>query len=558
MKNILFSIQTIFRKSWIQITFLVLITMVAYSNSLLNQFLLDDYIDLFGPSGVAHKSYVQILTQPQGNFFRPLGPLFYKTCSLFFDQNPFGYHIANLLLFIGVVVLFYVILRKLIASQECVFFAVLLYAIHPVNAMLVDYTVASAITTYVLMLQCSFYCYILFSEKGSRRYLWGSILFFLLSLMAHEISLMLPFYLVAFLYFLRRMKLKSAIQKAIPFLGVGGAYLVIRFIFFHMNTSGNAILLFSPRWDAYFLSLADLILWYCSKLIFPKEILFLWSDNVSYQILQMPQGAGIQFLSPFNALAFLKLSLFFCAVLIAGWVLLKIFRGQEAFFGAIFCLGFLPCAYICFNYFPNVKPMIEPHWFYFSSIGFFVLIAAGLFNLKKRISFFVWVLLMVTIMLFCLESTRFHNRQWQDQEAYCQYWISLNKNHNTPYRGLGYAFLERGNYFRAAEQFQKSLMISPDVNARLFASYAYALYCSGSEERGMFYLQQAFWMEPQYALIHYYWGYIFLKQNRLIEAEKAFRNAMILNPYDPEYPKYVALVVRMLESQSSAKVPGIK
>jgi len=70
-----------------------------------------------------------------------------------------GYHLLNLALFGVIVVLFFELIGRWTNNTSIAFWASLLYAVHPINSMLVNYITASVISTHVIALQLSFLFY---------------------------------------------------------------------------------------------------------------------------------------------------------------------------------------------------------------------------------------------------------------------------------------------------------------------------------------------------------------------------------------------------------------
>lgn len=538
-----------FRKIGVQVSVLVLMVLAVYENSLTNSFLLDDHIDLWGPSGVVHKSFKDILLHPQGNFYRPLGPLFYRLCYLFSGHNPLGYHIANLCLFVIIVLLFYWIILLLSNDRRLAFFASLLFGLHPFQGMLVNYTVASALSTYVLFLQLACACLILFLKNGRRVYYGVSLLCFGLAMLAHEISLMFPVYACLLLYFWQQASLKKLFRWSAPYFLLAAAFLFFRWQIHHIQSSPQGLSLFLKYPGVYGTALANLVFWYVSKLVLPHQVLFLWAYDFPFGSVGLQQGSRM----PWDVTVSFQ-SVAWAFVVIGGIGLIGYFmrrarRPLWTFSLGLFIAGLFPSLYVCFNYFPLVNPMIEPHWFYFSSTGFFILFAGGLLHLKTKVPFNVWGLILMVIIAGYFVSARLHNSRWRDQPTYCHYWIALNPHNNTPFRGIAYQAVERGAYARAVDFFRKSLRVSPDINARMLSAYGYALYGTGEQERALGYLRQAAAMDPQYALSHYYLGRIYLRQQRLRESRRAFSTAMRLNPHQPEYRRYVAFLQKLISAK---------
>lgn len=401
--------------------------------------MLDDHVILFGEQGVSNKSLVKLFTEPQHLFYRPVGHLFLMASYDVFGHCEAAYHWANLLLFSGVGILFFYITYSLFQNTALAWLTALLYCVHPINSMLVNYVTVTVITTFVLTVQASFLLFIKYLDHDNKALYYGSILFFVLSLFSHEASLVYPLYLVGVLYFLRQASLKRIVGLCWPYAFLSVLYFLFRLEFFSLKAIVTAVAKVSPLFSVYISSVSNLIGWYFSKLIFPKGILFLWTGQWDEKglLLAVPK--------------------FFAVLLVVGWLIFRYWKDRKAFALAVFVIGFIPAFWATYAHFPFTDPFIEPHWFYFSSFGFFLLLADGILSLKGKINGKVWGVILLVVFGWNLFFLRQNNVQWKSQESYCRYWISLNQGNMTPFYGLGKALLAKGDYPAALELFEKGM-----------------------------------------------------------------------------------------------------
>jgi tetratricopeptide (TPR) repeat protein len=132
-----------------------------------------------------------------------------------------------------------------------------------------------------------------------------------------------------------------------------------------------------------------------------------------------------------------------------------------------FLIGFLPLFRTAILYHQNGF-MLEPHWFVFSSIGFFLLLAYlithYLADFKK--------ILAVTIPLVLIWSGIAHsyNNLWFDQRTYCSYWIKKAPAFVVPRYFLydSYALMGRDELNKIKEISLKKLEDFPKDSLALF------------------------------------------------------------------------------------------
>jgi len=521
----------LFRKNSSVVAGLILLAVcfLGYSNSFWNDFMLDDHVVLFGETGVAHKPLIEIFTGYQFAFFRPAGHVFLKLSHGLFGDNPFGYHTANLLLFFLIVFLFYKITEEIFHNKSLALLASCLYAVHPVNSMLINYITANIISTFVVCLQLSFLCFIKFYENKKKLFYFLSLFCLVPGLFSHEMSVVFPLYIVCFLFFMKKQGRQEIVKLSLPFFGLIALYFVFRWYFFNLRMVVRGTSGMLPNVSVYIGIIGDFLYWYLSKLVWPKDIIFLWTGFIFNELLMV---------KVLKALG-----------LLLGVVYLIFFRwkkGGNAFALAMFTAGALPIGMACFTYFPQVNPIFEPHWFYFSSFGLFLLAAQGILALKNKVDIRIWRIVCMVIVAFLMSALWENNAQWKDQETYCRYWLRINPKNLTPYHGLGEALLKQGNYAEA----KKYLLKGPEVvhynNYFVASDLGYAYFLEGDLETARRYYQQALSMNPGYSKTHYYLGLFYLHEKDYVMAHKGFSMARKIYPENKQYERYFKTAERKL------------
>jgi hypothetical protein len=432
---------SISRRPFAVFLLIAFVGLLGYGNSLRNQFMLDDYVVLLGDRGVEHMSLGALLTSHTHIYYRPVGHLILLLSYHLFKRDPLGYHLVNLLLFIVMAYLFFVITQRLFYNRALGVLTALFIAVHPIYAMLVNYITASVLSTYVLTLQISFLLYI-FYDGRRERVAWYvlSLLFFIASMFSHEMSLMMPWYVACAAYFLRDRSWKIVIRDCVPYVILVVGYVIFRYqfsaVFGYMM---KGVSLAFPAFAVYIYAVMNLIGWYIGKLFIPVQILFLWNVQTqqSYFVLE--------------PLKFVVIVLALVYLIFYRWR-----RGIKPFALSVFVGGFLPCFWASYAYFPHTEPLIEPHWFYFSAYGFFLLIAHGLLSLRNVSRPWVWAMCVGALLSVHVFLLRQQNPLWRDQETYCRYWISLNQNNPAPYEALTATLMAQGRFLEAERYGRRS------------------------------------------------------------------------------------------------------
>jgi len=504
--------------------FLFLVCLIFYANSFHNEFLLDDHLVLFGPGGVAHKSFADLFTNYQGDFYRPIGHIFLWLSYQLFGSDPFGYHFANFLFFYVIGLLFFHITQKLTNDRPLAFLTALLYLVHPINSMLVNYITASVITTFVFMLQCSLICFIYYMIKPRRWLYCLSLFLFLLALASHEMSMIFPVFIFCALFLIYDFGAKRSLWFSSPYFGMSFAYFLFRLKFYSLAGSVKAMSLILPKFTVYVATVVDLIGWYIGKLIAPFNIIFLWNQGISTHFVMGKLVAVVGVVAAIMYLIFVS------------WK-----KGIKAFALSIFMLGFIPVGVASFTYYPSVTPIIEPHWFYFSSIGFFIILAKCFLSLKEKTNFNLFLILVVVVVGAWGLLLRENNTKWQTQETYCRYWTSLNDKNLTAHYGLGKALMEKGDFTQAIRYFRNGITVTGIYNPMILADMGYAEFRSGNDKNALHYFNLVLELDPHYAPTHYYLSQYYLSKDDYRSAKESIQSAIAFYPENRAYHQLSSL-----------------
>ncbi len=503
---------------WVRLAIIVTLCCLGYSNSLTNQFMLDDYLVLFGEMGVAHMSLTDIFTQSQGAFYRPVGHVILWICYHLFGANPVGYHAVNLLLLAGISLVFDRCVFRLTGNSKLALLTACLYAVHPIQSMLVNYITASVISSFVLTAQGSWWMFLKYLDDARPRYYGLALILLVMSLLCHEMAIVLPIVFWATLFFVKRVRLPEQIRLTfMPALIVAGFY-VFRMKFFALEKSTSTLANASADWMEYLGAIAHLISWYLQKLVIPLDIIFLWTANLER--------------GPF------VIDMLICLALIAAGLILlfKIWQpGIRSFALTCFVVGLAPVAIASYTYMPFTDPIIEPHWFYFTSIGFFILAATLLIDLKNLVGKRLWIGLLAAVMIFNMVALRGNNARWTDEETYCRYWLSLNTGNLTPYFGLGRTLNQQQRYSEALQVLEQGMQSSRYHNVMILAEIGYAYLQNNQPDQALDYIRQALQMDFNYSVTHYYLGLYYERLREYDKARQAINKAILLFKHDPRY-----------------------
>ncbi|MBF0522599.1 MAG: tetratricopeptide repeat protein [Candidatus Omnitrophica bacterium] len=418
--------KQLFKKYILPFFALLAMGLACYSNAFCSGFLMDDYAYILGNSTATDFSIKGAFTQSVDHFYRPMCVLLSRGAWILFQKDPTGYHIFNFLIFILAGYLFFILWRRLLGNAPLAFLASCLYLVHPINNLLVNYKTASCLTFSVLTAQAGIMAFLNFWD--GRRIAWYlvSMVLFFCSLFFHEVNFLVPVYLFLILYFLKGYSGGRALKICLPF-----AVPLLMFLVIRINIPGampGANPFYPPIWVSQYIStLVALIKWYLLRLVVPAGIL-------------IERNEGIHAHLNWGTLGIIALAVFVITVLFVRWK-----KSSKSLFLALFLIGFPHLYFLSFLYVASTYTgLIEPHWFLFPSIGFFLLAASGLLALKKRIRSVVWIAFVVCLFLALGVLTRQANEPWKTQVTYARYWIKLNPANKMAWYELARAILDAG------------------------------------------------------------------------------------------------------------------
>ncbi len=493
---------------------LFVLCFIAYSNTFHHGFLLDDYTYLIGEDNLLSVSTGSLFIKPFKEFFRPVGSSFLKAELMLFGENPVGYHVVNLILFLAVCYLFFLIVFRLTKNFELAFLTSCLYAVHPIHNFLVNYKSANMLSLYVLSMQISTIFFLKYLDNGRKKFYALSLIFYSLSLLSHEVSAMLPVYLFFILYFFHECPLAQKVKRCLPYLIILAVYLPIRMNLPEVRRIDNLFLL-HISFEEYLASLMNLTKWYLSKLMIPKDILFIWDEKIA--------GNVFQFWHFFVIVAVLS-AFIYC--------LIKGKKDIRAFGLSIFILGFLPMFLGSFTYAPILhNVLLEPHWFAFSSIGFFIFMASLFLIAGKRLNYRIVTAAILIFLMMGAFWTRKGNTVWKDEQTITDYWLGLNKLNGT-------AWVAKAKiYIRDHDQGLNKRNYN-DCNE--VADLAGAYHFAWQSEAAIKYFQMALEMNPECGNAYYGLGMLYKDNENYPMAEEALKTAVTINPQS--YPAYEMLI----------------
>jgi protein O-mannosyl-transferase len=422
---------------------LLAVVVIAYANTLVNEFAMDDELYILRNPQVTSPSLHNLLSPNQvSNVYRPLA---FATLALNWalgGPEPLGYHLLNLLLHAGATWLLYLLLQELIGSspegKTAAFAAAVLYAVHPIHTEAVTWAVGRAELLAGGFLFAGWLLHL--SDRPV-----ASLACFGLAMLSKESAV--AFFPLVLLGDYATGKWKSRIRYALCaavtllYLGLLWKTQGGRFGSAEISIVDNPLVTLPAGWR---ILNALRVSWkYVALQIYPAML------SCDYSFNQIPLYRDLRHTLP---AAIAAAALFGVWV----WTLLKRRTGW-ALAGGIYFVGFATTA----NILLPTGTILGERLAYLPSAGFCLLLGLAWSWLNERKKIAAWGLLAATVLAFSVR-TMVRNRDWKDTFTLYSAAVRAVPDDAKMHSNLASAYLSRSQLDQAEREFQAALRINPD------------------------------------------------------------------------------------------------
>jgi tetratricopeptide (TPR) repeat protein len=432
------------------------------------QITIDSYIHT--PANFAEALSLSVMKKDVIDNNRPVMLLSLMFDSLLWGQNPFGYHLTNLLLHslcsAMVFLLLYGILNRLFARDDknigalwAAFAGAMLFAIHPVGSEAVCVvTFREDLLAAFFILLCLIMAELFPTERKKTNILLSGLIVILIftAVSAKENAVIAPLLLLVYWLFTRKAaQRKNWIKLIAAGFGAAAIFMFVRFTLV-------------PNQSAIFFQKAPYLGGSFSKMltIQPRIWAFQLLQLVRPDLLCADQtGYSIRFIT-------LPAALIILALIITVAVLLG--RKNIGFAVGIifFCLAILPTS----NLFPIYRPIAD-RYLYLPMVGICLALSALICRLKlpeKRWIKISGTIGIVIIYIFFGSFTIQRISVWNNNISLWQDTVRKNPFSFTGYNNLGFAYFDAGRFEESISALVRASELNPneaDVYAGLAISY---------------------------------------------------------------------------------------
>jgi tetratricopeptide (TPR) repeat protein len=510
------------KRDWFFCLIVAVVTMLAYQPAWHGGLLWDDDFNIATPELRSLDGLRRIWFVPRTTL--QYYPLLYSSAWLqqrLWGDSTTGYHLVNILLHIGCVVLVLKILRFLrIPGAEL---ATIIFALHPVNVETVAWITERKNTLSGVFALAATLWYLKFDENRSREENDGpqgrgyssyalAVGLFLLGLLSKTAIVTLPLALLVIFWWKRgAISWRRDVVPLIPFFFLSAAAGLMTWWVEHVNIAYRARILDLSLVERCLI--AGRAFWFqLGKVLWPSNLMFI------YPRWEINAAVAWQYLFPLAVLGLLGIL----------WSLRRWSRAPLAgvliyIFLLLPTLGFL-------NQYAFIYSFVTDHWQYLACLGIITPCASGIVLLVGQFKRWKdWLEPGITLLLggalFLFTSQQ--SRMYTDIETLYRTTIARNPACWMAYVNLGDILYQANRIPEAMDLFNQALRIKP---AAAHYSLGNGLVRTGRTSEAIEQFKQALRVDPDYAEAHNNLASALLLTGRTSEAIEQYRQALRINP----------------------------
>ncbi len=497
------------KKLWWSLLAILFLTLIIYFPSLKNDFvsLDDDSYVINNPLIQQFDLKVLFTTYWMGNY-HPFVLLVYTFIFSIFNDSPFAYHFVNLLIHLLNTAIVLWMVFELVGVCEIAIVVSLFFGIHPMHVESVAWVSELKDLLYTLFFLLSLFYYVKYVKNGlNSKYFVLSLIFFLFSLFSKGMGVSLSIVLLLIDYFLKRKFNFKLIIEKIPFFLLS---IIFGFIAIKAQQDSGAI----PSDGYSFLQRAVFACYsfviYLMKIIVPINL-------SAFYLYPIKSGGNISagfYIFP------LLVGIIFCSVIYSAKKVTGIFFGAGFFVATIL---------LVLQLIPVGSAMMADRYTYIPSIGLFLIIALGLYQLYQSYNYS-----KVAVSLFVLLTISFSFLAYQRTAVWANSMSLYNdilKNGEVPmaYSNRGMLYQNTGDYVSAENDFNKAILLSPNYK-EAYMNRSNLLIGLGKYNEALPDCNRTIELDPVNAKAYYNRGSLYYNQGDYKKSLLDFDKSIELNP----------------------------
>lgn len=437
--------RRLYGSHFLSVILLIVVTAVVYYCTVDFDFILNWDDDKY----ILHNPMIQELSwanfrQMVGSFYfgnyAPLHLFAYAVDYALWKNNPFGYHLANLIVHATCGVLWYVLLYRLYQRREIAFIAALLFLVHPVQVESVAWVSERKNLLSMSFFLLSWHCY-LDGEEHKSRYVM-SLVFFACALASKSIAVILPLVLLLADLTLHGKRLSwRVVARTLPFVLLA---FLLSVLTVRAQAGSNAPYHGGSPYVTL-LTMLTVLVDYLRMVVWPFGLSVVYAPPLMYSFFSFPVLAATALLA---------------ALFVATAWLWSKGKRDLAFWILLSAVAILPVSQIV-----PLLTMMNDRYLYFPMLGFSALAALAIskgLNCRER-----WIrhssalaaLLVVSALAWGAHE---RSRVWQDAAHLWRDAVLKQPNSRSSHQGMAWVYKGQGNYQAAAREYELAVQLAPE------------------------------------------------------------------------------------------------
>ena len=434
---------------YILIIILSLVGFGLYVNSLNGDFLIDDQ------DGILNNERIQDVKIYFSNYFKLQLNVLYDVLRVFAwhisKDNPFYYHLLNILFHVSCVILVYILCNTLFSNKPLSFLSSLIFAIHPIHTEAVSWISGGHYVFSSLFFIASFIFYV--KSSKSIYYILLSAIFLILCLFSGNAFASLPLLFILYDLFLRERIAERKILRLVRLIFLSSIlFLALMFIgIFFANKNQFMHLIFYFRGFSYLIVAAKAFIYYL-------------------KILYLPIQRGLYHPFAFNTTEIQSVSpALFLSVAVLALALISFFKFKRSLRPVSFGIMWFLVTYLPYSNIIPVCNIISERYLYLPSVGFSIIVAAvflkvwQVVNKSSRYKDSLRAISIIAIVLFLGSYVTLTVKRNIEYSNIFTYWESNIKNFPDGYivyNNLAGTYYTMGNIDNAIAYCRINLMVN--------------------------------------------------------------------------------------------------
>jgi tetratricopeptide (TPR) repeat protein len=511
--------------AWLLAGLLALVTLLLYWPALHHGFVNyddDRYVtaNVRVQNGLTFENICWAFANPVTDNWHPLTVLSHMLVCQFSGLNPWGHHLASVLLHAANAALVFLLLRQLTGATWRSLAVAALFAVHPLRVESVAWVAErkDVLSGFFGLLALIFYARYAQAQNAPRAgsfyfsgSYWLALFWFALGLMSKPMLVTWPFVMLLLDYWpLERFKpgsVKRLLLEKSPFFCLAAAVSVVTFMVQKQAALVQTIqnLSLAARCENALVSCCR----YLGKMFWPEDLAVLYPYPAYWPVADVSLAAV--FLTGLSVLLVVQRRR--CPYLLMGWLW---------FLGTLIpVIGLVQV---------GVQSMAD-RYTYLPSLGVLIIVVWGAGALTHRWRHQAVLLAAAGSMAIvcCMSLTRTQLQYWQDSETLFRHTLAVTENNAIAHYDLSVALDEKGRRNEAIDEYRAVLKIQPGM-ARAHLNLGADLDKAGQADEAMLQYQEVIRLEPGNAKAHNNLGVALFGQGKTDEATKEFQDAARLAP----------------------------